>query len=89
VDADPAEVVVLANLVCRIDWVTLKLPTGVGAPGLCAASGVKVGVAICAPAPITMPAGCGLPPLPAFPAMYRTPAPSWLFRMAARPLLPL
>ena len=49
--------------------VTLKLPTGVAAPGVWSASGSRCGVAICAPVPLMMPSGCGLLPLPALPAM--------------------
>ena len=47
----------------------LKLPTGVGSPGVWWTSGVKAAVMICAPAPMMMPLGCGLPPLPALPAV--------------------
>jgi hypothetical protein len=50
-------------------WVTLKLPTGWGGPTCCALSGRSWGVAICAPAPMMMPSGWGLLPLPALPAM--------------------
>jgi hypothetical protein len=48
-------------------WVTLKLPTGVGRPGVCFDSGRVDGLMICAPAPSTTPVGCGLEPLPALP----------------------
>jgi hypothetical protein len=50
-------------------WATLKLPTGVGVPGVWSASGSLDGVMICAPAPRMTPAGCGLLPLPALPAV--------------------
>ena len=70
-------------------WVMLKLPSGVGWPGFWALSGWSDGVMICAPAPRITPSGCGLLPLPAFPAVYSTLAPLLSFRIAARPLLPL
>ena len=51
-------------------WVTLKLPTGVGVPGLLEPLRARAGGdMICAPAPRMTPSGCGLPPLPALPAV--------------------
>ena len=70
--------------------VMLKLPTGVGLPGLWNASGAIDGAIACAPAPATIPAGSGLPPLPALPTTKITGSPGPLSaRIAARPLLPL
>ena len=48
-------------------WVTEKLATGVGVPGSCWASCLLLKSMNCAPAPSTMPLGCGLEPFPALP----------------------
>jgi len=44
-------------------WVMLKLPTGVGRPGSCSASGFVWAVMICAPAPDDDPGGLRIGPV--------------------------